>query len=203
MKLKSSLEQAEIFVFLAAFFLIIVGFNELQKPPEQPIVDKPQDQPPIILIPDAEEYKFTSGSAELNPGLKRYIRDELAQMIIENVNKYEIDVVEIIGHTDGQPVEATSGNLDKTLEKANMGLFPVEKLKPSSNVDLGLMRALAVARELRVTNTQVAQINLRAYSAGQLLLPNGQAAPTNPRPDRSRRRIEIRFTRLGKQVEVR
>lgn len=35
MKIKSNMEQAEIFVFIASFFLIIIGFNGSQKNNQQ------------------------------------------------------------------------------------------------------------------------------------------------------------------------
>jgi hypothetical protein len=45
--------------------------------------------------------------------------------------------------------------------------------------------------------------NFRAYSAAQLILPNGQFAEIARKEDVTRRRIEIRFTRLGEVREVR
>ncbi|MBW4591822.1 MAG: hypothetical protein KME46_02575 [Brasilonema angustatum HA4187-MV1] len=66
------------------------------------------------------------------------------------------------------------------------------------------MRSLAVVKELRKIHNQqrkTRRIQFRPYSAAQLILPDGEFAsiPNNQRqPDATRRRIEIRFTRLGK-----
>jgi hypothetical protein len=67
------------------------------------------------------------------------------------------------------------------------------------------MRALAVVRLLRDIQTQNGRLKglkFRAYSAAQLILPNGDFAPVNRTPDATRRRIEIRFTRLGEPIQV-
>ncbi|WP_339460909.1 hypothetical protein [Nodularia spumigena] len=45
-------------------------------------------------------------------------------------------------------------------------------------------------------------LSFRAYSAAQLILPNGQFASIARKEDVTRRRIEIRFTRLGEVREV-
>ena len=64
-----------------------------------------------------------------------------------------------------------------------------------SNADLGLMRALAVVKELE-KNPRLKQLGLkfRAYSAAQLYLPSGEYARVQRYSDPQRRRIEIRFS---------
>ncbi|BAZ67408.1 hypothetical protein NIES4106_21630 [Fischerella sp. NIES-4106] len=70
------------------------------------------------------------------------------------------------------------------------------------------MRALAVVKELQKLQQQekggrFKQLKFRAYSAGQLLLPNNQgfAQPKLERKaDEQRRRIEIRFTQSGQET---
>ncbi|MFM6309446.1 MAG: flagellar motor protein, partial [Dolichospermum sp.] len=73
-----------------------------------------------------------------------------------------------------------------------------------------LMRALSVVKILRdIQNKQgrLKGLSFRAYSAAQLILPNGKLAEVAPgknqQQDETRRRIEIRFTRLGEVQEVR
>lgn len=57
-----------------------------------------------------------------------------------HTKEYNINTVEIIGHTDGQANGKVGSNLDQTLESvANNGL-PISNLKAGSNADLGLMR---------------------------------------------------------------
>ena len=118
--------------------------------------------------------------------------------------EYPIDVIEVIGHTDGQPIsginsptENNYSNLDYSLEKVNLGKLPVAQLRPGSNTDLGIMRALAVVQELKKSGGGILKLNFRAYSAGQLLLQDGQPAPIDKTDTPERRRIEIRFTKLG------
>jgi flagellar motor protein MotB len=196
MKIKSNTEQAEIFVFIASFFLIVIGFNSNRN------IEVKQDEPPIIVIRDADKYSFASGSAELSSSLEKFVKTELAPQIAVNAQKYNADVIEIIGHTDGQPIETTSSNLDVSLEKAKLGKIPLSQLKAGSNADLGLMRALAVAKELKATGNVTDKLNFRVYSAGQLILTDGSPAPENRKQDATRRRIEIRFTRLGKNQDI-
>ncbi|MEM8830349.1 MAG: flagellar motor protein, partial [Cyanobacteria bacterium P01_G01_bin.19] len=46
-------------------------------------------------------------------------------------------------------------------------------------------------------------VQFRPYSAAQIQLPSGDFASPNRQPDPSRRRIEIRFSPLGKAETVR
>ena len=69
------------------------------------------------------------------------------------------------------------------------------------------MRSLALVRVLRYIQTKEGRLQglkFRAYSAAQLILANGEFAPppTSPQEDSTRRRIEIRFTRLGEVTFV-
>jgi flagellar motor protein MotB len=96
-------------------------------------------------------------------------------------------------------------NLDLNLEKVASGNLAVAKLQAGSNADLGLMRSLSVVRVLSDTQQKegrLSGLSFRAYSAAQLILPNGQFAQVARREDVTRRRIEIRFTRLGDVQEV-
>jgi len=153
--------------------------------------------PPIIIIPDNEAFRFPVGSAKVSKPLQQYIWTSLAKTIRDNHKRYRIDTVEIIGHTDGQPNRRSSSNLDLVLEQS-AAANTLGRLTPGSNADLGLMRALAIANELRkvqATNPELKNLQFYAYSAGQLYLLNGNLAPPNRNPDSSRRRIEVRFTR--------
>lgn len=197
MKFKNNIEQGEIFVFIASFFLIALGFNEPEKIPPKPEKEK-IDEPPIILLRESSKFKFISGSAELNKEFKDYIYSDLAQEIVRIASDYDIDVIEIIGHTDGQPVGIVEGNLDLFLEKANLDKsFQMSKLEAASNTDLGMMRALSVAKEIKEASKESKKLNIRAYSAGQLILEDGSPASPDKSENSGRRRIEIRFTKLG------
>ena len=229
----SQLKYAELFTLLAFIFLLIIFSiqgslteeNALAKENPQELKEeiakltKENDEltakleerenefPPNIIIEGAGKYAFPSGSGGLTTNLKNFIATDLAKKIEENFNKYDIDTVVVVGHTDGQSVGNRVSNLDKTLEKSATGNLPISKLTPGSNADLGLIRALAVVKELQrifadnnPVETLDAQKSFRAYSAGQLTLPNGTFAEPNPKPDAQRRRIEIRFTKTRKTI---
>lgn len=153
--------------------------------------------PPVIVIKDSPERNFKSSSAELSPGLRNFIETNLVNQIENNAKKYPGYIIEVIGHTDGQINAGTSSNLDQILEQVAMGKKPVNSLKPGSNADLGLMRALAVVmvlQDIQKNKGNLKGLKFRAYSAAQLFLPQGEYAPINRNSDNTRRRIEIRFT---------
>lgn len=161
--------------------------------------------PPVVVIQDSGGYQFDSGSASLPEELKDYITMDLVDRIERISQQRNLYVVEIIGHTDGQ-VNFGNGNLDRQLEEVAQGKQPVDSLKPGSNADLGLMRALEVVKQLQTVQEQTGRlrgVQFRPYSAAQLQLPTGEFASPNRNPDANRRRIEIRFSPLGKAETVR
>ncbi|MEL6439383.1 MAG: flagellar motor protein [Cyanobacteria bacterium J06621_8] len=160
--------------------------------------------PPVVVIQDSGGFQFDSGSASLPQNLKAYITGELVDRIERVSQQRNLYVVEIIGHTDGQ-VNFGNGNLDQQLEEVAQGRQPIDSLKPGSNADLGLMRALEVVKQLQDVQEQTGRlrgVQFRPYSAAQLQLPNGEFAPSNRDPDAQRRRIEIRFSPLGRAETV-
>ena len=164
------------------------------------------DTPPIIIIKDQGDYRFASGSADIPEKMSIYILKQIVPEIEIRTKQYGINVVEIIGHTDGQANGKVTSNLDVNLENVVSGNLPVGKLQAGSNADLGLMRALSVVkvlRDIQKKENRLSGLSFRAYSAAQLILPNGQFAAIARKEDVTRRRIEIRFTRLGEVREVR
>lgn len=159
--------------------------------------------PPVVVIQDSGDYRFESGSAELPQQLRNYIELELVDKIEQLAQERNFYVVEIIGHTDGQILTKKS-NLDSNLEAVALGEKPISELQPGSNADLGLMRALEVVKELQKLQEagRLQGLEFRAYSAAQLLLPEGGFASPNRDPDTSRRRIEIRFSPLGRAETI-
>jgi hypothetical protein len=160
--------------------------------------------PPVVVIQDSGGFQFDSGSAILPNDLKNYITVDLVDRIERISQQRSLYVVEIIGHTDGQ-INFSKGNLDQQLEEVAQGKIPVESLRAGSNADLGLMRALEVVKQLQTVQEQTGRlegVEFRAYSAAQLQLPSGDFAAANRNPDANRRRIEIRFSPLGKAETV-
>jgi len=171
------------------------------------ISNKNTRTPPIILIKDEGAYRFASGSAELPQPMYNYIWTKIVPEIERKTKEYNINTVEVIGHTDGQANGSVISNLDQNLENVANGDVPIQNLKAGSNADLGLMRSLALVRVLRYIQTKehrLQGLKFRAYSAAQLILPSGEFAQPSiaHQEDATRRRIEIRFTRLGEVTEV-
>lgn len=52
-------------------------------------------------------------------------------------------------------------------------------------------------RNIQLKEQRLQGLSFRAYSAAQLILPSGEFAAIARQEDQTRRRIEIRFTRLG------
>jgi hypothetical protein len=205
--------------------LLLVFVVSQKKPPEPPgIVCEPK----IINLP-SEQYSFESGSAVLPNNLKSDILQgnkpgKILKLIEETLSEQEqcnneTEVLEIIGHTDDQPVNflkcdtpnnQTLKPLDNHLENVATGNQNINTLCPRSNTDLGLMRALSVVKELQKAQNKTRlsrfkKVQFRAYSAAQLFLPENQGfAKNNTRKDPAtrskRRRIEIRFAQLGEYV---
>ncbi len=153
-----------------------------------------QSASPIVIDETSGQFRFKSGSAELNSQLKNHILTKITPQIKDILKERAIDFIQVIGHTDGEGISQNS-NLDKTLEIVAQGTKSVSTLSAGSNADLGLMRALAVVQELQTTGLE--NVEFRAYSAAQLYLPDGQLATPNRQADETRRRIEIRFIPPG------
>jgi flagellar motor protein MotB len=185
------------FMILSLFLLLALfqSYNLISKLEEAN--RKLQTATPIVIDEKSGKFKFQSGSAELNPALKTYIRQRIIPAIETITKDREIDFIQVIGHTDGQGIQKTS-NLDKNIESVASRKQSVKMLVPGSNTDLGLMRALAVVQEIENTG-KLKNVKFRAFSAGQLYLPSGNLAAVNRDADASRRRIEIRFIPPGKK----
>ncbi|MUL37691.1 flagellar motor protein [Gloeocapsopsis sp. AAB1 = 1H9] len=199
--------MSNTFIIAMLFLLLaIVRSANTQARLNQAIETRKQNAPPpILVIEDKGVYRFASGSAEIPVIMDQYIRNKIVPQIEQHTQQYKINVVEIIGHTDGQANGNAASNLDQDLEKVASATIPVNQLKAGSNADLGLMRALAVVQVLRniqSTSNRLQGLNFRAYSAAQLILPDGNFATVNRNPDATRRRTEIRFTRPGAPIKV-
>ncbi|WOB69915.1 hypothetical protein [Microcystis aeruginosa] len=189
--------MSNAFMILSLFLLLALfqSYNLISKLEEAN--RKLQTATPIVIDEKSGRFKFQSGSAELNPALKTYIRQRIIPAIETITKDREIDFIQVIGHTDGQGIQKTS-NLDKNIESVASRKQSVKMLVPGSNTDLGLMRALAVVQEIESTG-KLKNVKFRAFSAGQLYLPSGKLAAVNRDADASRRRIEIRFIPPGRK----
>ena len=189
------------------------------------IGDLQKDDGPMVSIITKDtnkEYVFGSGSAVMSKAFSDGLMKEddgksqgefeklKKQILTRNAGgKQSVDTLEIIGHTDGQPVNSV-GNLDQKLPRfLTKRDRELKGMDAGSNNDLGLMRALAiqVAWEEFVASQSEAedsrrlrQISVRSYSAGQTIPPEGMPLD-DPKilqqENESARRIEVRLTKLG------
>lgn len=187
------LMKAEIFIFLAFIFLFFVILYGGGKSKAQE--SEYQENPPIIILSESNQnYRFNSGSAVIPNTLEI----ELQSSIIPQLNRwselYECNAIMVIGHTDDEAVRISNSNLDKTLNEA-LKSSSLQSVRPGSNVDLGMMRAIAVLNELRRSKKNGIFSNIEfwlPYSAGQLIKTDDKLDfYYDGSDDKSRRRIEI------------
>lgn len=200
--------------FMVLTLLLLLALYQLQEAKEE---NKDNTPPPFREYSEAAGYKFNSGSATLSKKFKEDLKGKIKDYIEQTLKDYpDINVIEIIGHTDGQPIGETqcyekNTGLDQELENVIKKGKNVKILCPNSNTDLGLMRAVSVMKELyNIQQTQgtprFKKIAFRVYSAGQSIQPFdkiksdiGNFADKDEKPNPKRRRIEIRFTELGRK----
>jgi outer membrane protein OmpA-like peptidoglycan-associated protein len=152
------------------------------------------EKPPLVRLTERESFRFPTGSYALSPEFIKALDNRVPE-ILQTIQKYRIDSVEVIGHTDGQPSPGAS-NLDLLLPNASRSTT-LSGYRAGSNTDLGLLRALAVAHHLKGQLDPEDKIGLtiRPYSAGSLIANDGAYAPADKSDRAERRRIELRFTR--------
>ncbi len=157
------------------------------------------DKPPMLSLTEKESFRFPTGSYTLTTTFKAALHRRISE-IRESIKDYRINVIEVIGHTDGlpngQPENPAISNLDLLLPSGNF-TQPLGQFRVGSNSDLGLLRAIAVAQELRKSLDPDGRQNLifRPYSAASLIDAKGQWRPAASTDQEARRRIEVRLTR--------
>lgn len=164
---------------------------------------KVNDKPPIIELRETtKNCKFPSGSADLNVDFAAYLEKEVFPEILKILDRGDVNTIEVIGHTDGDSVRGrVASNLDAQLGNVLAGMLAAKELRPGSNADLGLIRAVAVRREIEAFLSRQGlseRIKMRSYSAANAVpLTDGLTTPVVfAGEEAARRRIEIRFTQL-------
>lgn len=151
----------------------------------------PHEWPPIINLDDVRTNYFQSGSTELTKTFTQLLDTTVANEIADNLSVYDANIVEVIGHTDEQPVSRRISNLDDTLIGAMDGKLPISAVEPADNAGLGLARAIAVANVLKA-NPKLKNATILPMSAAQLILPGDTISAGQAGAVETRRRIEIR-----------
>ncbi|MBZ5762402.1 hypothetical protein LAV84_20975 [Rhizobium sp. VS19-DR104.2] len=161
---------------------------------------KPSEWPPIISLSEANGNYFRSGSAELESTFTNKLNGSISNEIAANLRDYGADIVEIIGHTDEQPISRLSSNMDKNAVDVLSSKRDVGSLQPADNAGLGLARAMAVANVLRA-NPVLSNITVLPLSAAQLILPGDTLTQGQAGNVEKRRRIEIRIRRRDMPIQ--
>jgi hypothetical protein len=103
-----------------------------------------------------------------------------------------VDVIEVVGHTDEQPIGVRPSNLDQGLVPVLNGAA-IGSLMPADNAGLGLARAVSVVSVLRQSKL-LEGYKLIPLSGAQLVNTDETLALVGTPGDiRERRRIEIRL----------
>ena len=147
--------------------------------------------PPIITITEAQGYSFPKGSALLSDTFREFLTTKVAVTLKENIDKYQANVIEVVGHTDEQPKSGNS-NLDIALLTAANGECPIHHLTTADNVGLGMARALSIVQVLTIC-PELSGVQILPYSAGQAIDNSGSLSNGGGGDAPSRRRIEIRL----------
>jgi outer membrane protein OmpA-like peptidoglycan-associated protein len=148
--------------------------------------------PPIINLSEAAGYYFAVGSADLTPDFAWELRTVVVDRLLAIAEAFDVDVIEVIGHTDEQAVAPRPSNLDRNLPAVTSGLADALVLQWSDNAGLGLARALAVVKVLSA-DVRLKNFRILPLSAAQLIGTDGRLTRWDGQGDvRERRRIEIR-----------
>jgi flagellar motor protein MotB len=163
------------------------------KPADVSDQQKGHTWPPIINLSEAGGYYFATGSAELTPNFATELRTVVVDRLLEIADSYDVDVIEVIGHTDEQAVSGRVSNLDRALASVTGGTSGAGVLQWADNAGLGLARALSVVERLSA-DPRLRNFRILPLSAAQLIGIDGRITRWDSHGDvRERRRIEIRM----------
>lgn len=170
------------------------------KDPNKPIN---QEAPIITLSENNPAFRFPSGSAQMNPDFEQKLLADVFPKIQDNSQRYQCDVLMVIGHTDEVQVGASrrTSNLDDELTRA-YATGTLDALHAGSNTDLGMVRALALVNFFRSHQELIPGIRyILPYSAGQMIQMDRSLSTSflndnnQGLPDETRRRIELQLTK--------
>src|SRR5262249_36090650 len=152
---------------------------------------KEQGWPPFINLSEAGGFFFESGSAQLKPGFQHALQTTIIDELKNIIDKYDVDVVEVIGETDERPMKGRS-NLDARLIPVSRGQDVVGNLGSGDNAGLGMARAVSVVKLLSA-DPRLSQVTILPLSGAQMIVPVDHLADgSQPGDTAQRRRIEIR-----------
>lgn len=149
--------------------------------------------PPIIPLKEADGYYFIVGSAEASAEFEVKLRKAVVPEIQKYAREFQTDVIEVVGHTDEQPIKGLSSNLDATAFDVLLRGGGAAKMSVSDNAGLGFARAAAIVQILR-SEPELKGMIILPLSAAQVVDTTGKLADGSSGGDvKQRRRIEIRL----------
>ncbi|EJC75763.1 flagellar motor protein [Rhizobium leguminosarum bv. trifolii WSM2012] len=172
--------------------------KELKAAEKSRAPSKPHEWPPIINLSEAQGNYFRSGSAELEGAFESKLRGTVTDQIADALAKYQVDVIEVVGHTDEQPVSKKGSNLDQTVMDVLNGKKSIAGVVAADNAGLGLARAVSVANVLK-SEPRLKGATILPLSGAQLVLPGDLLTTGQAGAEEKRRRIEIRIRRRNNQ----
>lgn len=162
---------------------------------------RPGRWPPFLSLSEAGGYFFDSGKATLRPEFDRNLKSDVIPLLARYAKEYDVDVIEVIGHTDEVPMSGQS-NLDQQLIEASRGRTPIGNLQSTDNAGLAMARAVAVVRVLR-GDPRMQGVTTLPLSGAQMVVPVDRVADGTARgDDQTRRRIEIRLRKSTQQAQA-
>lgn len=188
--------QSEIFIVLMIVMVVlfIITSFYISKLKEH-------QQPPLIVLDEAHGYSFSSSSATMNQEFTQQLESSVLAKILHFSKLYKCDIVEVYGYTDGQPFSKNSSSLqsfDKSLHQCLVQGCEMQNIQASSNLELGMKRAVSVVEFLKpklLTNHSIIKI-IRPYSGGEFIDEQGAISQLHDNQENGlRRRIEIRLSR--------
>lgn len=187
--------QSEIFIVLMIVMILLFIITSLYLAQL-----KQHQQPPLIVLDEAQGYSFHSSSASLNQKFKAQLSASVIGKIERFAKEHKCDIVEVYGYTDTAPFSSKSkeSRFDKKLHECLTKGCDIDKIRASSNLELGMKRAVSVVSFLKpklIYSNSMIKI-IRPYSAGQFIDEQGKISPIdNVSGNKHRRRIEIRLSR--------
>ena len=156
---------------------------------------------PFVSLSEAYGYYFDSGKATVRSDFRDKLKQKVVPLLVSYIKKYNVDVVEVIGHTDEVPMVGQS-NLDAHLISASTGRIDIGQLRSTDNAGLAIARAVAVVQILRA-DPKLKDVAILPLSAAQMIVPVDKVADgTAAASDQNRRRIEIRLRRKTQKADA-
>ena len=110
----------------------------------------------------------------------------------------DVDIIEVVGHTDEQTIRRRYSNLDNTLIDV-LKVGNVSSLVPADNAGLGMSRAVAVVTQLLQENRLEQRFSrILPMSGAQLIQVDETLSHGSLGDVKERRRIEIRLRKYEK-----